>query len=388
MKKRTKRIRILILLLLIALAGAVKLIFFSEAPIQYITAQPDRGDVAEAVSASGTLSPVTVVSVGTQVSGIVTAVHADFNDNVKEGQLLAEIDQSPIIAQLAQTEASLRSAEASLRLAQSNYQRTKALFEHDFVPKADLERAETDLQSASSQVKITQGQVEQQKINLSYTQIKSPVAGIIISREIEVGQTVASSFQTPTLFKIAQDLRKMQIYSSMSEADINSAKPGMETRFSVDAFPDRKFTGIVRQVRLNPTVMQNVVTYNVVIDVDNADLALLPGMTAFLTLVSAEHKDVLRIPNSALSYRPSEVKKPQAGDRKEGMRTVYLLKNGAPAPVPVKTGLTDGKFTEITGGELKEGDPLITEEILPARKNANALPGTKPGGIGGRPPRF
>jgi HlyD family secretion protein len=348
---------------------------------QYTTATIDRADIQQSVSASGTLNPVKLVNIGTQISGVVQKLHADFNAKVEEGQILAELDQSLIQAQIQQSEGALASAEAKLKQARANFTRVEALFNKKYVAKADLDLARQELETAEAQVKIATGQVERDRVNLGYTIIKSPVSGIVISRAVDVGQTVAASFQTPTLFVIAQDLKQMEIYTSLSEADVGGVKEGMQVNFTVDAFVGRKFEGKVRQIRLNTTTVQNVVTYNVVIDVDNEDLTLLPGMTAFVTLIQDRKENVLRVPNAALSYRPAnpEGRKPSEEPAQPEQKAVYLLSGSRPERVEVKTGISDNKFTEVLEG-LKEGDIVVTQETTPGRKPAG---GNRQGGPGG-----
>lgn len=346
----------------------------------YITAPVDRADIEQAVSATGTLNPVKLVNVGTQISGVVSTLHADFNDQVSEGQLLAELDQSLLKATLQQSEGTLSSARAKLKQAKSNFSRVKSLYDHDYVARADLDVARQQLETAQAEVKSTEGQVMRDQVNIGYSLIKSPVSGVIISRNVNVGQTVAASFQTPTLFVIAQDLKQMQIDSNLSEADVGNVKDGMKVKFTVDAFPNREFAGNVRQVRLNPTTQQNVVTYNVVIDVSNDDLTLLPGMTTFVTLIEDQKSNVLRIPNAALTFHPSTPNstgshktKPVAEADSErtakDSKPVYLLRDGVPKRIIVKTGISDHKFTEIVGGDIGEGDQVIVDEELAAGKN-------------------
>ena len=358
---------------------------------RFVTAAVDHGDIQQFVSASGTLNPVKLVNVGTQVSGVVKALHADFNDKVTENQVLAELDPSLLNAQLEQSQAALDSANAALKLADANYKRELALFNQRYVARADLDQAVQAKEAAEAQVQTAKAQVERDKVNLGYAVIHSPVSGVIISRQVDVGQTVAASFQTPTLFTIAQDLTKMEIDTSMSEADIGSIREKMPVRFTVDAFPGRQFDGNVRQVRLNPTNVQNVVTYNVVIDVENDDLTLLPGMTAFVTLIEAEHKDVLRVPNAALNFKLSDKKIDRTAQMKtdapkDDTHGIYVLQDGAPVRVKIKIGISDGKYTEVIGDELKEGDLVITEDtkaVKQASKSSNFGP-PPPGGMGMR----
>ncbi len=388
-KKFPKKWSILVTIIIVAtISIIIKKTYLSNSNKElFITATVDRGDIQQGVSASGTLNPVKLINIGTQISGVVKAIHVDFNDTVTEGQILAELDQSLLQTQLVQSQGNLASAKATLKLASTNYKRAKELFAKDYVPRADLEKAEQELETAGAQVATAIGQIDRDKVNLGYTVIRSPVSGVIISRDVNIGQTVAASFQTPTLFKIAQDLKKMQIDTNLSEADVGAVKEGQPVHFTVDAYPGRKFTGSVRQIRLNSTTVQNVVTYNVVINVDNSDLTLLPGMTAFATLVEAEHKDILRIPNSALSFKlPEKISKYPVKNKAENnpteknMNKIYVLNGNKPLKINVKIGISDGKFTEILAGELKEGDTVITAEAS-LRKGSNNSGKSPAGGM-------
>jgi len=327
----------------------------------YRTAPVARGDILQTVSANGTLNPVVLVNVGTQVSGTVQTLHADFNDRVREGQVLAELDPSLFRAQLDQSRANLANARASLQLAEANERRARALFGQDYIARAELDQAIQALGAARAQVAAATAQVHRDETNLRYSVIVSPVSGVVVSRNVDVGQTVAASFQTPTLFSIAQDLKRMQIYTTVAEADVGKAKVGQTVHFTVDAFPGRDFIGTVRQIRLNSQVLQNVVTYNVVIDVDNPEEILLPGMTAFVNIVVDERKNVLKLPLAALRYEPTDgAEEKKAPKPKE--KAVYRLEEGNPIAVPVRTGIADGKFVELVEGNLKEGDALVTED--------------------------
>jgi HlyD family secretion protein len=327
----------------------------------YRTQAVDRGDIVQTVTANGTLSPLTVVQVGTQVSGTVYRVHVDFNDLVEEGQVLAELDPALLHATLKQTEASLENAKATLELAQSNVARTETLFKRNLAPDSDLDQARERSKVAAAQVKTAEAQVERDRTNLRYAVIRSPIAGVVINRQVNVGQTVAASFQTPTLFQIAQDLRKMQIDTSVAEADVGSLSTNLPVSFTVDAFPGQTFQGRILQIRLNPTIQANVVTYNVVVEADNPDGKLLPGMTAHVSIRLAERKDALRVPNAALSYRPKD-RDDEPGARAVRGTRVHLLEDGKPRAVAVSTGITDGNHTEILEGEIQVGDPVIVRE--------------------------
>lgn len=333
-----------------------------------------RGDITEAVTATGTVNAVTTVLVGTQVSGTVQKIHADFNSRVKNGQLIAEIDPSTFDAQVEQAKANVLNArgnyakaEASLADAQRTLARNKELFAKGYIPRSDLDTAETNVetsaaQSASMKASIAQAvaALSMAETNLRYTKIVSPVDGTVISRNVDVGQTVAASFQTPTLFTIAQDLTKMQIDANVDESDIGRIKLGQDVDFMVDAYPEVTFKGKVSQVRSAPITVQNVVTYDVVVKVDNPELKLLPGMTANVTLIISVKKDVLKVPNAALRFRPVEKEKSAGG--KKG-QTVYIAENDKPKRVSVTAGTSDGTVTEIVSVEIKEGQEVILEAL-------------------------
>ena len=329
---------------------------------KYRTQPLDRGTIAQRINANGTLNPVTVVNVGTQISGTVTRLHADFNSAVKKGQILAELDPALLQAQIAQSEANRRSMMATWTLAKTTLERNQSLRDRGFISDSALDSARRDVDSAVAQIASLKAQIDRDRTNLSYSVIRSPINGIVVDRTIDVGQTVAASFQTPTLFKIARDLQAMQIDTSVAEADIGNIKPGMPVAFTVDAFRDREFTGRVRVIRLNPTVQQNVVTYNVVIDVRNDTGVLLPGMTAQVSIVTQRRDNVLRLPNAALHFKPSEDADAKAPPRR-GSRVYTLSENGDLIPVDVRTGIADTRFTEVIGDNPKEGDAVVVREI-------------------------
>ncbi len=336
---------------------------------RYRVARLERGDIVQTVSANGTLNPVVLVNVGTQVSGTLQHLYADFNDRVRAGQVLARLDPSLIQAQLAQSQANLANGRAAQKLAQANERRARALFAKDYIARADLDQAIQALEAARAQTDAAAAQVRRDRTNLGYTVITSPVAGVVVSRSVDIGQTVAASFQTPTLFTIAQDLKRMQIDTTVAEADVGGIRVGQAARFTVDAFRERAFRGAVRQIRLNSQILQNVVTYNVVIDVANPEELLLPGMTAFVSIVLAERRNVVRLPLAALRYRPGgDARRPQP----EG-QTVYRLENERAVAVKVRTGIADARFAELSAGELNEGDELIVGEAAP--KDADTPPG-------------
>ena len=338
-----------------------------------------QGDVEQSVNANGTINPVSLINVGTQVSGLVSKLFVDYNDKVKAGQILLELDDALFTAQIAQSKGNLHNAQASLDLAKANEARMRNLFSQDFASKQDLDQAVQSLESAKAQLDTVKAQLSRDQTNLAYSIIRSPVSGIVVDRVIDVGQTVAASFQTPTLITIAQDLSKMQINTSFAEADIGNIKVGQKAKFTVDAFPNRNFEGVVKQLRLNPTTVSNVVTYNVVISVDNSDETLLPGMTAFVTIAIDHHDDVLLAPNSALRYKPTlsdtnafpATEKHSHGDAKKHSDQntprgkLYVLRDNQPVEVKLTLGLTDGKLTEIKSDQLKVGDKVIVGESQP-----------------------
>ena len=367
---------------------------------RYATATLERGALTQTVSANGTLNPVKLVNVGSQVSGTVKKLYADFNDQVKAGQILLELDPALTQAQLQQSLANVSSANASLELALANEARMRSLYKQEYVSRQELDQAVQALKTAQAQVAVAQAQSVRDRTNLAFTVIRSPVTGVVVSREVDLGQTVAASFQTPNLFKIAQDLSKMQIDSNYAEADVGNIRVGQSANFSVDAFPNRSFRGEVRQVRLNPTTQQNVVTYDVVIAVDNADQVLMPGMTAYVSITIDQRKDALLVPNAALRFRPTDAgsttdktggnsNKPKDAQSRNGRGgekgknkgegsattgTVYVLENGQPKPVRITTGITDNRFTEVVAGDLKEGTAVIVEDKQPPAKASSSSP--------------
>jgi HlyD family secretion protein len=331
---------------------------------KYRTQPAKIGDVTQAVSANGTLNPVVLVNVGTQVSGTVKKLSVDFNDRVKAGQVLLELDPALLDAQVRLDEANLASAQATLDLAVVNEARNNTLWDQDSIAKQAVDTAVQARKSAQAMVAQVQAQLAKDRTNLGYSVIRSPVSGVVVNRAVDLGQTVAASFQTPTLFQIAQDLSKMQIDSSFAEADIGGIKVGQPVQFTVDAFPERSFKATVRQVRLNATTQQNVVSYDVVVAVDNPEQILMPGMTAYVNVEVAQRKGVLVVPNAALRFRPAEA--PDAAARGKAQpraetRTgsIYVLEAGRLRAVPVRLGITDGRVTEIASGDLKAGDLVI-----------------------------
>lgn len=333
---------------------------------QFEMIRVDRGPVVQQVSASGKIQPVNTVSVGTQVSGIIEQVLADYNDEVKEGQLLAMLDTSVLQENKNDAKAQLDLAKAKLKVAKLNYERYENLYKDKLIAKADLEDAEVNLATAEAQELSAVAAYNKAEQNYGYASIISPVSGTVISKEVEQGQTVAASLQTPTLFTIAEDLSKMQIEANIAEADIGVIVPQMPVTFTVDAYPNDTFDGVVRQIRLSPTEEQNVVMYTVVIEVDNSSRKLLPGMTAFVNIKVQEALDTLRLPTTALQYKPNAAVR-QFIDQKNivvepNQAVVYQFAGGKVKPVVFTKGLSDVSYVEIADG-LKEGDEVIGEFI-------------------------
>src|SRR6478672_6421072 len=352
----------------------------------YQTANVTRGPITQAITATGTLNPVLNVQVGSQVSGNISKLFADFNSQVKAGQVVAQIDPALFQATVTQAEGDIASAQAALELAKLNAKRTQDLFARKTSSQADLDQAMATLHQAEANVKIKQGALDKARADLDHCTITSPIDGVVISRNVDVGQTVAASLQAPVIFQIANDLTKMQIDSNVAEADVGVLEVGQDVDFTVDAFPMRTFHGKVVQVRNAPITVQNVVTYDTVIGVSNPDLKLKHGMTANVSIIIAHKDNVLQIKNAALRYRPAEAtpgevraRSPaRAGARggagheqRTSERTVYVLSGGRAQPVQIKTGISDGVMTEVIEG-LKEGDSVITAEL--ASKSPGASP--------------
>ncbi|MHB8419452.1 MAG: efflux RND transporter periplasmic adaptor subunit [Myxococcales bacterium] len=344
------------------------------------TAPVERGRLIARVTASGTVSALVTVQVGAQVSGTIQQLFVDFNSPVKKDQVLAKIDPRLFLAAVEQARANVLAAKGALananaqeRNAKLQYQRDQRLLVKQLIAQGDLDTARAAAEGGAGQVEAAEGalaqaaaNLNQAETNLKYTTIVSPIDGVVISRSVDVGQTVAASFQTPTLFNIAQDLKKMQVDTSVAESDVGHLHAGMEATFTVDAYPSRTFEGKVRQVRYNPQTVQNVVTYDAVLDVGNEDLALRPGMTANATFVYADRPDVLRIPNAALRVHPPPDLAAQLRGRpppaSPSHRTVWVAKGGdRPRPVAIEIGVSDGTDTEVTAGELHEGDAVVVE---------------------------
>jgi HlyD family secretion protein len=360
-----------------------------------------KGDLTTVITATGIMNAVTTVLVGTQVSGTIKTLHADFNSHVKKGQMIAQIDPALFQAQVEQARANLVTAKANLAKAdvavvdtQRTLERNRQLFAKNLIARSDQDTAETNYDSARAQVNANKAQVEQAaaalstaETNLAYTRILSPVDGIVVSRNVDVGQTVAASFQTPTLFNIAQDLTKMQIDTNVAEADVGRIKVGQEVDFIVDAYPDTTFKGRVGQIRIAPITIQNVVTYDVVIVVDNQQLKLMPGMTANVSVIVEEKKDVLKVPNAALRFKPADRAKGGPADLTKGGPSakakggtgekgpaVWIIENEKPKRIRVNVGISDGSYTELVSGGLKEGQEVIVESLTKPKQQSTTGP--------------
>lgn len=416
-----KRLGIILGVIAIGLAIGGYMFFNGErkAPVRYRTAAIERGSVVSIVSATGTINPVVSVQVGTQVSGMIKSLHADFNSRVKAGDKVATIDPEPFKARRDQ-------AAGNLEMARSNVARSKAdlaqrkrerdrvqsLVAQEFVSQNDVDVALTNYQSAEAQLRVSEAQVKQAEavlnaadLELKYTVIRSPVDGVVVARNVEVGQTVASSFATPNLFLIALDLTKMQVDTNVSESDIGGITEGKEAAFTVDAYPGVRFEGVIRQVRLAPINVQNVVTYNVVVAVDNKDLRLKPGMTANVSIIVAQKDQVLKVPNAALRFSPPQSEraegassggKPVRADAAAGSysrdgsanpggqaRKVWKLGvTGELESVVVHTGISDGVSTEVLDAAVAEGDMVVIgiETARGERRSGELPPGFGSGG--------
>lgn len=345
---------------------------------KFKTEKIERGDIVESITASGTVNPEKSVSVGTQVSGTIKEIFVDFNSPVKKGQILAQIDPSLIEAQVSQASANVYNAQANLRKIQSIaandakiYNRNKSLYSKNFIARSEVDLAESTYNADRAQIEAAKAQIAQANAglrnnltNLRYTRIVSPVNGIVISRNVDIGQTVAASFQTPTLFLVAQDLTKMQIDTSVAEADIGKIKVGQDVEYTLDGYPDMTFRGKVRQIRIAPTTVQNVVTYDVVINVKNTDLRLKPGMTANVSIITSRKNNALLVPNASLRFIPIENEEDIPRYKSKG---VWVLDNKKPKRVDIKTGISDGNFTEIVSGNIMEGQHIIIDKIEKVR---------------------
>lgn len=412
----------------LALAGGTAgwLMLKPEPAPTYRTVKPDRGTIAAKVTATGTLSALVTVEVGSQISGRIQEIYADFNSPVRKGQVLARIDPQLTEAAVNQARANFIEAQSNYNrirvqaaLAQKQFERTRQLAEQRLIAMADLDTAQANLDTARAQVEgarasmqRAEASLKQAEVNLGYTTIVSPIDGVVISRDVDEGQTVAASLQAPTLFVIAQDLRQIQVDASIAEADMGKVRAGMKAEFTVDAYPEERFEGTVRQVRNSAVTVQNVVTYNAIIDVENPELKLKPGMTANVSLIYDERENALRVPNAALRFRPAtgtgartdrrmgagsasarsgmasqsegaRPGRPGNAEAAENRRTIWVLEAGKLKPVRIQTGLSDGNVTEVVSGELSEESALVVDA-------GTGASGRAPNSRGGqsRPPRM
>lgn len=328
----------------------------------FATASITRGNLRQVVTATGEIQPLNTINVGSQVSGTIEEIFVDYNSQVKKGDVLLKIEPSVLQASVDEAYASLVSAESQRDYSKSEYERNKILYEDGYIARAELEQSQTTYEQAEQSVNRMKSQYDRAVTNLGYATITSPVDGTVISRQVDVGQTVAASFQTPDLFAIAEDLSKMQIETAVSEADIGMITEGQKVTFTVDAYPTQTFEGEVRQIRLSPTITSNVVVYTVVIDVDNSDLRLKPGMTAFVTILISEKDDIWKVQNSALILRSFDGIVEDAGDATTKTHlAVERNVNGNPAVVlvPYEKGLVTATETEIISDDIQEGDRVI-----------------------------
>lgn len=375
-------------------AGAGWWLTHRPAPVRYITASVTRGSVARAVTATGTVNPVLTIIVGSYVSGVIQEQYCDFNTRVHKGQLCAKIDPRPyqtIVnqdrADLANARAQLDKDQALLVYAKAANERDAGLVKRGIVSQDTADNARSAYDQARAQIEVDQAAIQQKaaalesaQVNLDYTNIVSPVDGTVVSRNITIGQTVAASFQTPTLFLIATDLTQMEVDTNVSESDVGELREGDKATFTVEAFPNRVFEGKVVQVRQAPQTVQNVVTYDIVIGVANQALLLKPGMTATARIITDSREHVLRIPDQALRFSPSQIPPPAAAGAAAphaephgaASARVWVLRNGVPQAVSVATGLDDDSYSEVTSGPLREGDPVIVGEERGAARDAGA----------------
>jgi len=422
---------------ILLLAGGFFLWKGRDEDVRYATAAVDRGDVVEVVGATGAVQAVTTVQVGSQVSGTIQSLSADFNSTVKKSQVLARLDPSLFQARIEQAQANVASARANLERSRAEvedtrqkYERAKALAAEQLLPQSDLDTARANNEAAAAQVKASQAAVSQAaaslnqaQVDMAHTVIASPIDGVVIARNVDVGQTVAASLQAPVLFVIAQDLRELQVNASIDEADVGRVQAGQEVEFRVDAYPDQKFPGRVQQVRLQPTTVQNVVTYNAIISVDNPQQRLMPGMTATVSVVVRKADDVLRIPAAALRFRPEGFDPSQQQRQRQGQdngtaaaagpgnrpertagargaggaagrggtsgrgstgeagtrpQIVFVLnEKGEPQPARVRLGISDGQFVEVREG-LDQGARVVTGADTGAARAGGARPAASP----------
>ncbi len=383
---KIKKRYFVICILIIVFSGAGIIHYLMKNHVTYETKKLKRCTITQVVEASGTINPVNTVSVGSTVSGLIESIYVDFNSQVKKGQLLAQIDPRTFQATVEQQRASVANAEANVarlqavtEMARKTYVRYKNLYSKNFIAKSELDQAESDYLSNLAQVAAAKAQVTQSRAslstaetNLGYTKIIAPVDGTIVSREIDVGQPVAASFQAPELFTIAQDLTKMQIEVSVSEADIGKVAVGQDVTYTLDGYQDSVFQGKVTQVRISPTTVSNVVTYTVIVNVNNEDLKLIPGMTANVSIITDKSENVLCAPSLALKYNPNT-----DGTRYKTQGIWVLEKNNKPKRVEIQTGASNDSKVEVISDELKEGDKIITGSSNVKKSSQNSRRGPR-----------
>mgnify|MGYP002456351611 FL=1 len=333
-----------------------------KAGFTYSEAEAAKQDIVNSVTATGTIEPVTSVDVGTQVSGVISKLYVDYNSVVKAGEVIAELDRTNLMSELSSAQASLKSAQSELDYQKTNYERYKALYDKGLISANDFEQARLSYVQAQQKTQQQKESVKKAQTNLGYATITSPIDGVVLSKEVEEGQTVASSFSTPTLFKIARDLTDMRVIADVDEADIGDVKEGQRVTFTVDAFPDDTFEGQVTQVRQEATTESNVVTYEVVISAPNDDLKLKPGLTANVVIFTMEAKDVLAVPSKALRFTPREamLNSDETITDTDAKEKVWVKEGSNLKAVAVETGMTNGTLTQITKG-LKPGTHVLTE---------------------------
>lgn len=377
-----KKFIIISISILILIFGLISIITKVENKPKYELKKVEKREIIETVEASGVINPVKTVSIGSQVSGMIKELYVDFNSQVKQGQLLAQIDPSLFQAQVDQARGTLNSSIANYAQTKSvviydeaNYKRYKELYKKRYVSKSDLDLAESTykadrakLHSMAALIKQNKASLANNLTSLRYTRIISPVNGVVVSRAVDVGQTVAASFQTPTLFTVAQDLTKMQIEVSVSEADIGKVKVGQNVDYTLDGYPDQTFKGSVTQVRISPTTVSNVVTYTVIVSVNNDDGKLKPGMTANVSIITDKKEDAICVDNAAMRFTPLDITK----GKKFKRQGIWILKDNKPTRINIKTGITDSDYTEIISNEIKAGDDVIVGSLdKKSHMNAN-----------------
>ncbi len=374
--------KIIIALVVIAALTTPFILKKQNGKVEYASEPIQKRTITQIVEATGTIEPINTVSIGSQVSGRIDEIFVDYNSIVEKGQQLAQIDTSLFEAQLQQSKANINNAKATLAKNKAlldydtkTYHRYKNLYDRNLVSKNDLDSAESAYKSDLAQVAAAKASIMQAEANyatasanMGYTKIVSPVKGIVISKEVEVGQTVAASFQTPTLFTVAEDLTKMRIETSVSEADIGKVKEGQEVEYTLDGYPDSVFKGKVTQVRLSPTTESNVVTYTVIIEVENDEGKLMPGMTANVSIITGKKEDILTVPNVALKFTVAD------NTKKYDKKGIWIAKKGKPYRVNIETGVSDDTYTEIISGEVKDGDIVYTRNMGTNKKQNEMRP--------------